>query len=68
MLTTDPAAVIVLDAITADRPPTPFALTNALQAQGCNLRVREMMDGKLHVYNGTTQQWSTLDALAESLI
>jgi hypothetical protein len=69
--TDHPAALVLLDAATADERPTPFALNTALRNAGGNaFRVREMLDGKLHVCidSGSRRQWQPLDSLAASIL
>jgi hypothetical protein len=48
------ALLILFDAAT-DAAPTPFSVNNALRDAGiADLRVRELLDHKLHVFDHTT--------------
>jgi hypothetical protein len=67
--TTEPAALVLLEAATADTQPLPFEVTSALRRLGVtDLRVRELTDGRLHVQHVPTNSWQPLDAVAEGMV
>jgi hypothetical protein len=68
-----PAALVLLEAATAEPPPSAFQINTNLKAAGDNaFRVRELLDGHLHVQvtlpGGLGRYWQRLDSLAASIL